>query len=537
MTDSSRINNWRYALETVSIALLYYVLARVGQTAAIPPGNVTPVWPPAGLALAAFLLFGNRAWLGTFIGAYLGNSSILDFASASTILRTFSAGTVIAVGSFLQPLWGRLLIARYIGGPPLETVSAFLRFCAIVPVMCLVSASFGSTSLCVSGVVPLEAWGELWLTWWLGDAVGVFVATPLLLAWLRDRTLTDSGIRSVEIVLLLAAIVTSSLIAFTTTFGTATQGYPLVFLPLPFLLWSALRLGTPGATASIVVVETIAIAGTLAKQSSFVVASSNHSLLLLQLFIFVITLTTVLLSIFVEQNRRGERALQEAHRSLEERVRLRTAELSDATRMAEEAAKSEKARSDELLRLTEASQARATQESSLAGMTSQLQGKLTEEEVADTALAAIAEFIGAPSGALYVLDGDNLLQRVAAHALSPDAESLTSFAFGSGSVGQAARSRQLSVQTPPPETSSITFGFATATPCQIVTSPLVSNDELAGVVELLLLDAITEEQIRWLGKACEIAATSLRFAHESRSRVKADREGTMVSSIKTGKES
>ncbi len=174
-------------------------------------------------------------------------------------------------------------------------------------------------------------------------------------------------------------------------------------------------------------------------------------------------------------------------------------------------------RSEELQRLTEASQARAMEESRLAELSSQLHGNLTVAEVAGRTLSSIAEFIGAPSGALYVLDGDNRLHRAGAYALSPDAESLTSFAFGTGSVGQAARSRQLSVQTPPPETNGITFGFATATPCQIVTSPLVSNDELAGVVELLLLEAITEEQIRWLGKACEIAATSLRFAHESRS--------------------
>ncbi len=175
-------------------------------------------------------------------------------------------------------------------------------------------------------------------------------------------------------------------------------------------------------------------------------------------------------------------------------------------------------RTAELERLSQLSEAKAADESSLAALTSQLQGKVTVEEISDTALAAMAEFIGAPSGALYVLDGDDRLHRAGAHALSPDAESLTSFALGTGSVGQAARSRQLSVQTPPPETNGITFGFATATPCQIVTSPLVSNDELTGVVELLLLEAITEEQIRWLGKACEIAATSLRFAHESRSR-------------------
>ena len=178
-------------------------------------------------------------------------------------------------------------------------------------------------------------------------------------------------------------------------------------------------------------------------------------------------------------------------------------------------------RTGELERLTRLSEAKAADESSLAALTSQLQGKLKVEEVAEHALAVITEYIGAPSGALYVLDDDNLLHRAAAHALSPDAESLTSFAIGIGSVGQAARSRQLGVQAHPEGTNAITFGFGSASPPQIVTSPLVSSNELAGVVELLLFEAITEEQIRWLEKACEVAATSLRFAHESRSREEA----------------
>ena len=196
-----------------------------------------------------------------------------------------------------------------------------------------------------------------------------------------------------------------------------------------------------------------------------------------------------------------DRRLAESARDLEHRVLESTAELRQ---------------------MVAASEEKASEEASLARLTSRLQGKLEVEEVAEHVLAAITEFIGAPSGALFVLDDDNLLQRAAAHALSPDAESLTSFAIGIGSVGQAARSRQLAVQAHPEGTNAITFGFGSASPPQIVTSPLVSSDELAGVVELLLLEAITEEQVRWLEKACEIAATSLRFAQETREREEAE---------------
>ncbi len=334
------LSKGRYLSETVGIAVLYFVLAKAGQTVAIPPGNVTSVWPPSGLALTAFLLFGNRAWLGTFIGAYIANASFFDFTSPDIALRSLATGTMIGVGSFLQPFAGRFLVHRRIGresGAPLESVTGFLKFCGIIPIMCLVSASFGSTSLTVGGYAPWEGWRELWFTWWLGDSVGVFVITPLLLAWRPGSSPLAAGGRSVEIVVLLAAIATSSLIAFTSAFGAATKGYPLEFLPLPFLLWAALRLGTRGATTYILVVEVIAILGTATRQSPFIVDSVNHSLLLLQLFILVITMTLVVLAIFVEQNRRAEQALREAHDVLEQRVRERTVDL-EAARVAAESA-------------------------------------------------------------------------------------------------------------------------------------------------------------------------------------------------------
>ncbi len=338
MLEEKTISWKRYASETALLALAYFVFARLGQTMAIPPGNVTAVWPPSGLALAAFLLCGNRAWLGTFIGAYLANNSFFDYTTTDLAIRSISVGTVISIGSFLQPLVGRFLLVRYDGEHPLRTVGTFLRFCTIVPMMCLVSASFGSTGLCVGGFAAVEAWSELWFTWWLGDSVGVFVVVPFVMAWHVDRRNFLGTVRKVEAVGLLVAIVLSSLIAFTSIFSSETKGYPLEFLPLPFLLWPALRLGTRGAATSILLVETIAILGTASRQSPFIVESANHSLILLQLFIVVITMTVIVLSIFVEQNRRAERALQAAHDELEQRVNDRTLELSEATKQAERAA-------------------------------------------------------------------------------------------------------------------------------------------------------------------------------------------------------
>ena len=113
-------------------------------------------------------------------------------------------------------------------------------------------------------------------------------------------------------------------------------------------------------------------------------------------------------------------------------------------------------------------------------------------------------------GALFVLEEDERLHRYAAQALPPEAESLQSFALGTGSVGQVGRSRRMSISSPGDQTWPITFGFGKTPPRQVVTCPLIASDTLTGVVELCLLDEMGKHQSRWLEKAAEIAAIAPR---------------------------
>jgi two-component system sensor histidine kinase/response regulator len=215
------------------------------------------------------------------------------------------------------------------------------------------------------------------------------------------------------------------------------------------------------------------------------------------------------------------RALSEARDTLEQRVQERTDELTEYTQQLE-------SRTAELQRLTEQSQTQAAEESSLAALSSRLQGKLTVSEVAERALASIAVFLEAPVGALFVLEDDGRLHRCASQALPPEAESLDSFGLGRGSVGQVARSRRMAVARPKDEAWSITFGFGKVSARQVVTCPLVASDTLTGVIELCLFDELSEQQSRWLTKAAEITATAMRFAQEARERELAEERTRLI---------
>jgi two-component system sensor histidine kinase/response regulator len=164
----------------------------------------------------------------------------------------------------------------------------------------------------------------------------------------------------------------------------------------------------------------------------------------------------------------------------------------------------------------------AIEESSLAALGNDLQGKLTITEMAEKGLRAIVQFLAAPMGTLFVMREDGQLHRQAANALPPAIAAQTTFPLGSGSIGQTAQARQMAISNPDQTAWKMAYGFAELSPLQIVTFPLISNEILVGVIELCFLKELDQNQIRWLAKAADMTATALRFAREREEREEAE---------------
>lgn len=149
---------------------------------AIPPGYVSPLYPSAGIALAAVLSFGKRIWPAILTGAILTNIG----AVTQTGLEGWARITplVVGIGAVLQALAGAALARRW-SRFPLDTAGPILRFLFLVgPVSCLISASFGTSALILSDSLPLSEAAFTWWNWWAGDAVGILIATPVALAFI-----------------------------------------------------------------------------------------------------------------------------------------------------------------------------------------------------------------------------------------------------------------------------------------------------------------------------------------------------------------
>ena len=283
-------------LLVLALAGLYLITARLGLALAQPPAEkATVVWLPSGIALAAVLLVGYRIWPGIWLGAFLAN--LWDFfepANQFSLAAHLMASGGIALGSTLQTLLGAYLLRRWNGWQTiLERSQSVFRFIGVGLLMSLVASSCGVTILYLAGFITLADYPLNWWTWWLGDTVGVLMVTPLLLAWRKPPRVVREPHRLVEAGLLLAALLSVGLGAFG---GWSPRGIDagfLVYMTIPLLVWAALRFGLRGATAALLLTLGIGVWGAAQSHGPFVGETLNESLLQLQIFMSILSVTAL----------------------------------------------------------------------------------------------------------------------------------------------------------------------------------------------------------------------------------------------------
>jgi diguanylate cyclase (GGDEF)-like protein len=284
------------------LAAIYFVAGKLGLSLALVNPSATAVWPPAGIALAALLVLGYRVWPGILLGAFLVN--VTTAGSAATSIG-------IAIGNTLEGLLGAYLVNRFAGGRnAFHRAQDTFKFAFLAGMLSTTaSAAVGVTILALGGLASWANYGSIWLTWWLGDAVGDVVVAPLLILWSSNISVRWNLARVLEVAVLAVCLLLVGQIVFGGLFLPAAKNYPLEYLCLPFLIWAAFRFGQREAATVTLVLSAIAIGGTLHGFGPFVRGSRNESLLLLQAFIGVMAVMTMAFaSAFAERQRTEERA-------------------------------------------------------------------------------------------------------------------------------------------------------------------------------------------------------------------------------------
>src|SRR5437667_7662374 len=296
---------------TLGVGVVYFLAGKLGLAYAIVHANATPVWPPTGLALAAVLLLGRGVCPAIFAGAFLVN-----LTTAGSVLSSLG----IAAGNTLEALVGAFLVERFAGGvAAFERAQDIFKFVALAGlVSTTVSATLGVTTLALTGNARWADFGPIWLTWWLGDAAGDIVVAPfLVLAFRRRLPGVGARDRPFEALLLVCATTVIAHLVFR-DFVPSLAHYPLTYFCLPPLLWSAFRFGPRLTSALLVLLAAVSVVGTSQSLGAFVVASPNVALLLLQVFLGTMAVTSLPIAALVWEAKGVERVLRER----DERLRL-----------------------------------------------------------------------------------------------------------------------------------------------------------------------------------------------------------------------
>ena len=279
-----------YVAWLLLVAGAYVVFAYVGFSLAFGVKQITAVWPPTGIAIAALVLGGYRMWPGVFLGAFIANAS-----SHEPLLTA----ALIGGGNTLGPLAGAYLLRVFDfdrSFARVRDVFVFVLFGSLLAMT--VTATNGTLQLALAHVFPWPAYGSQWLLWWVGDASGVLLVAPLILTWSdvhRSGFVTGEA-RPIEIVV---AVPLAFAFAFLEFFSRLPMAFPLY----PFVVWAALRTGARIMTALIVVISAVSLWATVHDHGPFIRLAANDRMIAFVFFTAILAITGLVLNALTSERR------------------------------------------------------------------------------------------------------------------------------------------------------------------------------------------------------------------------------------------
>ncbi|HEY6863819.1 MAG TPA: MASE1 domain-containing protein, partial [Burkholderiales bacterium] len=276
--------------------------ARLGFALALNAEQVTAVWPPTGIALAAVLVFGLRAAPGVLLGAFAANASLHE---------PWLVAAGIGVGNALEAVAGAELLRRLRFDRRLTRVRDVLALLLAAAASPLIAATLGVGCLVGGNVQPAAAFAALWKLWWIGDALGALIVTPVLIVWGRDSLPRRRG-APFEAAALLAALVAVSALAFSEAPAAQLSEY-IIF---PFLMWGALRFGPAGSAVVALAAYVFEAYATIRGFGPFPATEPGAALVLLQGFMGVAAVTGLVLAAITVQSRSAHESAQRSEQWL-----------------------------------------------------------------------------------------------------------------------------------------------------------------------------------------------------------------------------
>jgi len=291
-------------LQTLAVAACYYAAGRLGllRQLVVEGAVFTPIWPPTGVAVASLLIFGIRCWPGIALGALLVILSLTSFEPSAIGIAAGNTVAPVCAYLMLRKVGFRMELDRLRDGVALVFLGALASM--------LISATVGVGLLVLTGKLAADGFWTVWLGWWVGDAMGVLIVTPvLLLLYGARRPLHLSRWKEATAITLVACVLVP----------LATHSpISLLFLVYPLLIWAALRFQLAGSLLCALFASVMATVAATDGVGPFARLSDVELMMKLQAFNGSMALTALLLSAVITEQRNTRRSVELACQELVE---------------------------------------------------------------------------------------------------------------------------------------------------------------------------------------------------------------------------
>lgn len=298
----------RVLLALLATGACYYLATRIAWLLFFPDSKVALFFPPHAVLVAVLLLVPTRHWWAYVLAASCGH-----FVAAQQVqwppLYALACEIFDATKALLTAGGVRLLVKSRFDHVSLRDA---ILFVAIAVVVVPAATSLGGAIFIVASHPGSDYWGE-WRNLGISNAVTTQVLLPAILAGFHQWARKDWKVppaRMLEASALAGGMVVVAFVAFHQPYAGPDTSPTLLYAPVPFLVWAALRFGIGGTSASMLLVTSMAISGAMRGNGPFLARSASQNVMDLQLFLLVLGVPLMLLAAAINDERRSKEALR-----------------------------------------------------------------------------------------------------------------------------------------------------------------------------------------------------------------------------------
>jgi signal transduction histidine kinase/integral membrane sensor domain MASE1 len=300
----------------VVVAVAYYLGAEIAFLIGTLSDRIfAPFWPPNIVLFCALLITPPRQWW-IYVAAAFPAHTIAELGvgmPAPQLIVAFVTNCAIAIANAFAVQ--RLMVEPPWFGTIRKTIIYVLITAFVSPAVCALGGAFVQ----IMGGGSIEDYGLFWARWYAANALGSLTLGPIAMICMERTTrptLAPAG-RAIEAAIVAVLLIAACIVAFEDLPSIASGYLPLLlYLPLPIIVWAAVRFGAKGASGAIFVISVALIWRTLNGPSLFDIGSPEANVFGMQLFLIGLSPPILLLGSAIEETRRAERTTRDS----EERI-------------------------------------------------------------------------------------------------------------------------------------------------------------------------------------------------------------------------